>query len=136
MKIISIRRGYECDHSTRDYGYISGIKVFYDYGTFEMTFSLPYNTKLFKLLKGYENIEAEKRFNRIEITVYLYSEVLGEDEYEYVSLAESIREELVKQNIEVIKLLDAYHGEKDEFTTMKPKTDVGKMLQETLTPLY
>lgn len=136
MKIISIRKGYECDHSSRDYGYISGVKVFYDYGTFEMTFSLPYNTKLFKLLKSYENIEAEKRFNIIEVTVYLYSEELGEDEYEYVSLAETIREELVKQNIEVIKLLDAYHGEEDEFTTMKPKTEGGKMLQKTLTVWY
>ena len=76
MKIVSIRKGYECDHSTRDYGYISGIKVYYNYGIFEMTFSLPYNTKLFKLLQDYENIEAEKKFNTIEITVYLYTEVL------------------------------------------------------------
>jgi len=37
---------------------------------------------LFKLLKSYENIEAENKFNIIEITVYLYSEMLEEDKYE------------------------------------------------------
>ena len=87
MRVIALRRGYECDHSTRDYGYISGIKVYFDYGTFDMEFAVPYNTDLFKLLKKYRGIDAEKEFNKIKIHLYLYCDSFNEDADKYVELA-------------------------------------------------
>lgn len=133
MRITSIRRGYECDHSTRDYGYISGIRVYYDYGIFEMTFMVPYNTELFEMLQKCGNINYKKRFNKIEVTLYLYCEDLGEDELEYVDLAHEIRGDLINKNTEVTKLLDAYHGESNDFENIETKTETGKRLQKLLT---
>lgn len=131
MKIISLRKGYECDHSTRDYGYISDVRVYYDYGTFDMTSMIPYNTELFKLLKCYKNLNIEKKFNKIVISLSLYCEDLGEDEHEYVELFKRIIEEI--QNKEVLKILNLYHSGDDSYLKLKAKTELGKYLQRVLT---
>src|SRR3989338_1991879 len=136
MKIISLRKGYECDHSTRDYGYISGVKVFYDYGTFDMEFAVPYDTELFKLLKVNNDIDAEKKFNKMVISLYLYCDGFNEDEGKYVELALAVRKAIINKNLEVIKIINAYHGSKDSFSKMKAETTLGKRLQKVLTACW
>ncbi|MBI4981085.1 hypothetical protein HZC30_06030 [Candidatus Woesearchaeota archaeon] len=133
MKTLSLRQGYECDHSTRDYGYIAGVDVYYDYGTFDMKFTVPYSMGLFKLLKKYKNIWAEKQFNKIQITLYLYCEDFNEDENEYVNLALEIKEAIINKNVEVMKIIDAYHGEDKKFEKIKAVSELGMELQEVLT---
>lgn len=132
MKIISLRQGYECDHSTRDYGYISGVKVYYDYGYFDMKFTIPYNTELFKLLKKYKDINIGKQFNQIMINLYLYCEDLNEEERDYVKLALDIKKAIINKNLEVIKIINAYHGD-DDFLKIKAESILGKKLQRVLT---
>ena len=136
MKIISLRQGYECDHSTRDYGYISGVKVYYDYGTFDMKFTIPYNTELFKLLKKYKDISVEKKFNKMMINLYLYCDSFNEGEDKYVELALEIRDALSNKNLEVIRIINAYHGEEDKFAKIKAKSILGKRLQKVLTACW
>lgn len=136
MKIISLRQGYECDHSTRDYGYISGVKVFYDYGTFDMKFTIPYNTELFKFLKKYKDINVEKQFNKIMVNLYLYCDNFNEDEDKYVELALGIRDALINKNLEVIKIINAYHGQDDSFLKIEAKSTLGKRLQKVLTACW
>lgn len=136
MRIISARTGYDCDHSTRDYGYISGIRLFYNYGLFDITFMIPYRTELFNTLQRHRNLESRKMFNKIQISLSLYSEELDEDESEYLTLAKEIRETLNDGNLEVISLLDAYHGGDNEYKNMKAKTETGKKLQKLLTQYW
>lgn len=133
MRVISIRKGYECDHSTRDYGYISGIHVSYDYGDFDMKFTVPYNTELFRLLQKHKHLYATKKFNKIDVTVTLYCEGFNEDEYQYADLARRIREELIRKNVEVMKILEAYNEVSKDFERIKPKTELGKELMKVLT---
>lgn len=133
MKIISLRRGFECDHSTRDYGYISGIKVYYDYGTFDMTLMIPYNTELFKLLKRYKSLNIEKKFNKIVINLLLYCEDFNEEEYEYVGLFKRIMQAIQNKNEEVLKILDMFHGGDNGYLKLEAKTELGKHLQKVLT---
>jgi len=133
MRVISSRKGYECDHSTRDYGYISGIKVYYDYGTFDMNFAVPYNSILFKLLKKYKSINAEKEFNKIKINLYLYCDSFNEDENKYVKLALEIKNAFINKNLEVIQIIDAYHNQNDRFSKIKAKNALSKKLQKVLT---
>lgn len=136
MKIISLRQGYECDHSTKDYGYISGIKVYYDYGTFDMKFAIHYNTDIFKLLKKYKDISAEKKFNKITINLYLYCDSFNEEEDRYVELALDIRDAIIDKNLEVMSIVNAYHGQKDNFSKKKAKSTLGKKLQKVLTACW
>lgn len=133
MRVISLRRGYECDHSTKDYGYISGIKVYYDYGKFDMDFAVPYNTDLFKLLKKYKGINAEKKFNKIKINLYLYCDSFSEDEYEYAELALQIRDAIINKDLDVVRIINAYHEQKNNFLKIKVKSALGKRLQKVLT---
>ncbi len=133
MRVISLRQGYECDHSTRDYGYISGVKVYYDYGTFDMDFAAPYNTDLLKLLKKYKGIDAEKEFNKIKISLYLYCDSFNEDEDKYVELALQIRNAFINKDLEVIQIINDYHEQDDNFSKIKTKSALGKRLQEVLT---
>lgn len=133
MKVISLRRGFECDHSTRDYGYISGIRVYYDYGTFDMTFMIPYNTELFRLLKRYKHLRIEKKFNKIVINLLLYCEDFNEEEYEYVELFKRIIQAIKNKNEEVLKILDMYHGGDDDYLKVKAKTELDRYLQKILT---
>lgn len=133
MKIISSRQEYECDHSTRDYGYISGMKVYYDYGFFEMEFAVPYNTELLKLLQKYKNIYTEKKFNKILVTLRLYCDDFNEDENKYVKLASEIKNAIIKEDLEVIKIINSYHVEDEEFKKIETKTALGKKLQKVLT---
>lgn len=133
MKVISLRDGFECDHSTRDYGYISGIRVYYDYGVFDMTFMIPYDTELFKLLKRYKNLNIDKNFNKIVINLLLYCEDLNEEEYEYVDLFKRIIRAIKNKNEEVLKILDMYHNEDDDYLKLKAKTELGQYLQKVLT---
>ncbi len=133
MKIISIRNGFECDHSTRDYGYISGVNVFYDYGVFDMTSMVTYNTELFKLLKRYKNLDIEKKFNKIVINLRLYCDNFNEDEQEYLALFERIIRAIKNKNEEVLKILDMYHCEDDGYLKPKATTELGKYLQKVLT---
>ena len=136
MRVIALRRGYECDHSTRDYGYISGIKVYFDYGTFDMEFAVPYNTDLFKLLKKYRGIDAEKEFNKIKIHLYLYCDSFNEDADKYVELALEIRNVFINKYLEVIQIIDAYHDQSDNFSKIKAKSALGKRLQKVLTACW
>ncbi|MFP3951673.1 MAG: hypothetical protein ACLFVP_06020 [Candidatus Bathyarchaeia archaeon] len=136
MRIISARTGYDCDHSTRDYGYISGIRLFYNYGLFDITFMIPYRMELFKTLQRHRNLESRKRFNKIQISLSLYSEELDEDESEYLTLAKEIREALNYGNLEVIRLLDAYHGGDNEYKNIETRTETGKKLQKLLTQYW
>ncbi len=133
MRIISSRRGHECDHSTRDYGYISGIKVYYDYGVFDMGVAIPYNTEIFNLIKKYKDIDAEKKFNKITINLRLYCEDFNEEEDDYVELALEIREALINRDMEVIQIINTYHGQKDNFSRIKAESALGKKLQKVLT---
>ena len=136
MRIISSRQGYECDHSTRDYGYISGVKVYYDYGTFDMKFTIPYNTELFKLLKKYKDIDVEKQFNKIMVNICLYCDDFNEDEDKYVELALGIRNAIINKNLGVIKIINDYHGQDDSFSKIKAKSALGKRLQKVLTACW
>lgn len=136
MRVIALRRGYECDHSTRDYGYISGIKVYYDYGTFDMEFTVPYNTDLFKLLKKYESFYAEKEFNKIKINLRLYCDNFNEEENEYVELALQIKDAFVNKNLEIIRIIDAYHEQNDNFSRIKAASALGKRLKKVLTTCW
>lgn len=132
MKIISLKQGYECDHSTKDYGYISSVRVYYDYGYFDMKFTIPYDTELFELLRKYKNINIEKQFNQIMINLYLYCEDLNEEEKDYVKLTLDIKKAILNKNLEVIKIINAYHGD-DDFLNIKTESVLGKRLQSILT---
>lgn len=136
MRIISARSGYDCNHSTRDYGYISGMEVYYDYGTFDIKFEVPYSTELFDILKQYKNLGAAKRFNVIGITLMLYCEDYNEDPREYVDLAHEIRDALIAKNKEVMALLDLYQGESAKYDKLEPETELGKRLKRDLTTTF
>jgi len=131
-----IRQGFECDHSSRDYGYISGMSVYYDYGTFQITFVVPYSMDLFKLLKKHKHLEATKSFNKISICVYLYCEDFNEEPGEYVDLATEIRDGIVKKDVEAVKVLDMYHGENEKYSSLKVHSKLAKKLQEILTEAW
>ncbi|MFH1126704.1 MAG: hypothetical protein ABIG84_06275 [archaeon] len=136
MRIISMRKGYECNHSTRDYGYMSGIKVYYDYGTFDMTFTIPYNTELFRMLQDFKNIDASKKFNVIEITIRLYCEEYNEKPSEYVDLALDIRDAIIKKDKDVMTILDLYHAEKKAYNKFRPETELARKLKKDLTVCF
>lgn len=137
MKILSIKKGFETDHSTRSYGYINGVKLDYDYGEWVGEFKIIYNTELFKQLKKFdaECIWIKKEFNKIIVELSLYSEVFGEDEYEWVELFKEIKEEIGKHNLESLKVIEAYCTDAGKFKNMKTKTKIGKKLQDNLTPI-
>lgn len=137
MKILSVRKGFETDHSTRSYGYIDGIKLDYDYGDFVAEFKMMYNTELFKKLKNFDYIgnSVRKEFNKIIVELTLYSEEIEEDEYEWAALFNEIKEETEKRNLEPLEVVEAYHTDVEKFESMKTKTRLGKKLQKYLTPL-
>jgi len=136
MKLLSIRKGFETDHSSRSYGYIDGIKLDYDYGDWVSEFRMMYNTELFKKLKEFDYIGGfvEKKFNKIIVELTLYSEEIGEDEYEWAALINEIKEETEKHNLEPLEVVEAYHTDTEKFESMKTRTELGKKLQKCLTP--
>lgn len=136
MKLLSIRKGFETDHSSRSYGYIDGIKLDYDYGDWVSEFRMMYNTKLFKKLKDFDYISGfvEKKFNKIIVELTLYSEEIDEDEYEWAALINEIKEETEKHSLEPLEVIEAYYTDIEKFESMKTKTDLGKKLQKCLTP--
>ena len=138
MKILSINKGFETDHSTRSYGYIDGIKLDYDYGDWVAEFRVKYNTELFEKLKKFDHVGrlVQKKFNQIKVTLTLYSEEIEEDEYEWASLINEIKEETEKHNLEPLEVVEAYHTDIEKFQSMKTKTRLGKKLQRCLTPIY
>jgi len=137
MKILSVKKGFETDHSTRSYGYINGVNLYYDYGEWMCEFEMIYNTELFKQLSKFDAdcIWIEKEFNKIRVQLTLYSEVIQEDEYEWAELINEIKEEIVKHNFEPLEVIEAYCTDVEKFEDMKTKTKLGKKLQDYLTPL-
>jgi hypothetical protein len=135
MKILSIKKGFETDHSTSSYGYIDGIKLNYDYGKWVCEFSMLYNTKLFKELTNFDCkcMIITKKFNKIIVELTLYSEVIGEDEYEWATLINEIKEEVEKHNLEPLEVVEAYCTDEDKFESMKTVTAVGTKLHNCLT---
>lgn len=138
MRLLSVRKGFETDHSTRSYGYIDGIKLDYDYGTWVAQFRMLYNSDLFKKLNEFDYLSTfiRKEFNKIIVELALYSEKIGEDEYEWAVLVNEIKEETEKHNLEPLEVVEAYHTDVEKFRSMKTKTELGKKLQKRLTPLY
>jgi len=136
MKILSIRKDFETDHSSRSYGYVDGVNLGYSYDGWTGEFTIPYNTELFKKLKKFatKSMWIKKEFNKIKIEIELYSEELEEDEYEWSALFNEIRDEIKNNNLEPLEVIEAYHTDVDKFENMKTKTELGKRLQECLTP--
>ncbi|MHA1378193.1 MAG: hypothetical protein ACTSRG_07405 [Candidatus Helarchaeota archaeon] len=137
MKILSVKKGFNTDHSTRSYGYIDGIKLYYDYGEWIAKFSIIYNTELYKKLKDFGNIgeSIRKKFNKIIIELTMYSEEIGDDEYEWADLVSEIKEETEKHNLEPLEVIEAYYSDEKKFKSMKTNSKLGKKLQKYLTPI-
>ena len=135
MRIYSIRKDFETDHSSRSYGYIDGVNLDYSYGDWTGEFRIPYKTELYKKLKKFDkrSMQVEKVFNKIKIEIELYSEELEENEYEWAALFNEIREEVNDNNLEPLKVIEAYHTDIGKFESMKTKTELAKRLQEILT---
>ena len=137
MKIISIRRGFDTDHSTRSYGYIDGVKLYYVYGEWEAEFSIMYNTELYNKLKSFDSIgqSIRKKLNKIIIRLTLYSEEIDEDEHAWATLINEIKEETENHNLEPLEVIEAYYTNTKKFKRLKTTTKLGKTLQRVLTPI-
>lgn len=124
MKILSIRRGFDTEHSSTTTEYIGDFKVTCDYDWWYCEFSLIYTKKLYEEIKKYEaesdySLSITKENNRIEIFIDVHLEYgsIGTKNpfIAYANYCMKIKKNILSGDYSDLEVLRAYVGleEKD-----------------------
>jgi len=124
MDILSIKRGFETDHSSTHTEYIMGFEVTCDYDWWTCEFRLPYEKALFERIKKYEasgdyELAIEKKQDSILISIHVhldYEAVHPDDPYiAFANACSEIKENILNGDFSDLELLQAYVEDKDKF---------------------
>ncbi len=140
MNIMSVRRGFEADHSSTHSEYIHGFTVTCDYDWWTCEFSIPYDEKLFKKIAPYSTsgdyelfIERQKDEIEIAINVHLNYGAVDPDN-PYICLADycmDIKDNILDGDFSDLELLKVYvEGSKAEFRTMDSSSGIESILDK------
>lgn len=139
MKIISVKRGFETDHSSTHTEYIRGFTVTCDYDWWTCEFDLPYKKSLFEKIKKYEafgdyQLAIEKSGNviSIDLCVHLDYETIGPSN-PYIAFANAcarIRENILGGDFSDLELLQAYVEDKDRFYKLESTSGVENIIDK------
>ena len=139
MRIISIKRDFETDHSSTHTKYIMGFNVTCDYDWWTCEFELPYKKSLFDKIKKYNAsgdyelwIEKEGRAIKISIHVHLdYGSILPGDPYiKFANVCAEIRENILHEDFSDLELLQAYVEDEDRFYRLESSSNVKDIIDK------
>jgi len=139
MRILSIRRGLEADHSSTHTEHIHGVTITESYDSWTCEFTLPYTAKLFQKLAEYEasgdcSLDFAHQGNQIVVsfTALLdYGAIAGDDAY--IALANyclDVKDDILAGDFSDLELLKAYvEGSKAEFAAMHSSSGIEHILE-------
>ena len=139
MKILSIKRGFETDHSSTHTKYIMGFTVTCDYDWWTCEFEVPYNKSLYTKIKRYEafgdyQLAIEKEGDVILISVHVhldYGTIGPNDPYiEFANVCESIRENILNGDFSDLELLKAYVEDEYRFYELESTSDIKSIIEK------
>jgi hypothetical protein len=138
MKLLSLKNGFETDHSSTETKCILGYTVTCDYDWWTCEFKMPYNKQLYDKIKKYNAsgdyelyIEKEGKVLRISIHVHLdYGAIERNDPFvEFANYCNKIRENILKGDYSDLKLLNAYVEDEKIFAKLKSSSGIKKILE-------
>lgn len=139
MRVISVKRGFETDHSSTHTEYIQGFTVTCDYDWWTCEFNLPYKKSLFEKIKKYEafgdyQLAIEKKSNTIRITVHVHLDYgsIGPGNL-YIAFANAcaeIRENILDRDFSDLELLQAYVEDEDKFYELGSSSGIKGILDK------
>jgi hypothetical protein len=140
MNIISVRRGFEADHSSTHSEYIHGFTVTEDYDWWTCEFSIPYDEELFEKIAPYNasgdySLWIKQRGNEIDfaITVHLdYGMIHPDNPYiRFADYCMTIRDNILAGDFSDLELLQVYvEGSKAEFRAMDSSSGIEDILDK------
>ncbi len=139
MKIFSMKRSFETDHSSTQTKYIMGFTVTCDYEWWTCEFDLPYNKSLFEKIKKYKaygdyQLEIEKKKNEIliAVTVHLdYDAIESNDPYvEFANVCAEIKDNILNGDYSDLELLKAYVEDEDRFHELSSSSSIKYIIEK------
>lgn len=139
MKILSVKKGFETDHSSTITKYIMVFTVTCDYDWWTCEFEVPYNKSLYSKIKKYEafgdyQLAIEKKRNVIEISVHVhldYGAMATNDPYiEFANVCESIRENILDGDFSDLELPQAYVEGEYRFYELESISDIKSIIEK------
>ncbi|MBM4466016.1 MAG: hypothetical protein FJ014_10775 [Chloroflexi bacterium] len=140
MNIISVRRGFEGDHSSTHSEYIHGFTVTQDYDWWTCKFSIPYDEELFKKIAPYNasgdySLWIKQRGDEIDIAISVhldYGAVHPDDPYiRFADYCMTIKDNILAGDFSDLELLKVYvEGSKAEFRAMDSSSGIEDILDK------
>lgn len=144
MKILSIRRGFDSEHSSTTTEYIGDFKVTCDYDWWYCEFSVPYTRELYGKIKQYEaesdySLSFTKTGKKIEISIDVhleYGNIASNNPFiAYANYCMKVKKNILSGNFSDLEVLKAYVEleDKDYVTFIKThssKSGIENILQK------
>jgi len=141
MRILSIKRGFETDHSSTHTEYIMGFEVTCDYDWWTCEFELPDKRGLFEKIKEYEafgdyELAIEKKESSIIIAICVhidYSRIAPKDPYiAFANACNEIKKNILNGDFSDLELLKAYVVDEKKFHRLESASGIKKILEKNL----
>ena len=140
MRTLSVKRGFETDHSSTQTKYIIGFTVTCDYDWWTCEFEMPYKKMLYDKIKKYETygdyelgIEMKGKVILIAVTVHLdYSAILPDDDpfIAFANACAEIKENILEGDFTDLDLLQAYVEDEARFKKLESTSGIKHTIEK------